>query len=140
MSATSRGDRIIARARELMGTPWVLHATDLSIGIGCAGLVLECYRAAGIRLQNPYEGIHGSQLRPGLRLLQQLRRASTGDPGDVVVFAYPHPRYESRHLGLVIGAGRMISSLPDVGVSELQWSEDATWAALFFGYATVRGR
>lgn len=137
---SGRGARILERARELIGTPWVLHATDPAIGLGCAGLVLECYRAAGVRLQDPYAGVHGSQMRPGLRLLLQLARVPTGEPGDVVIFAFPHPRYESRHLGLVVEPGWMISSLPDVGVGALQWSVDSTWAALFVGYATVNGR
>lgn len=134
----SFGDRVLSGIQDLMGAPWGYHATGPH-AFGCVGLVVEAYRRAGVRLRDPYQDCHAWDRRAGVQLLEQCERTAAPERGGIVIFATPHPRKQTLHLALVVSPTRMLGSLPETGVSELDWTEDETWASRFIGYARVKG-
>jgi lipoprotein Spr len=47
------GDRIVAAARALAGTPFRLHGRSPATGVDCVGLALLSARAAGLNVEQP---------------------------------------------------------------------------------------
>jgi lipoprotein Spr len=47
------GDRIVAAARALVGTPFRLHGRSPATGVDCVGLALLSARAAGLNVEEP---------------------------------------------------------------------------------------
>ncbi|MEZ5382307.1 MAG: NlpC/P60 family protein [Microthrixaceae bacterium] len=94
-AASSTGQRAVAAAMSVRGTPYRWAGASPSSGFDCSGLVLWAYAQAG---------------RPGLphssRMLVSMgRRISVGQlqPGDLVAYGSP-----VHHIGIYIGGGQYV--------------------------------
>lgn len=122
----SRGQRIAAAARSLLGVPFRLHGRDPAAGVDCVGLALFSVRAAGVQVAEPppYR-IRGDRHIPAMRWLETLgletlglRLADDAAVGDIVV-AQVSPI--QMHL-LVDGGVAMINAHAGLGrVVEMPW-------------------
>lgn len=133
---TSLGERILRGGRGLLGAPWAWHGTGPE-GWGCVGFVCEAYARAGLRLRDPYQDCHGLDRRAGAQLLEEFERRPEGEPGGLVIFAWPHPTKQMLHLALVVDATTMLGSLPERGVAEVRWAGVPEWDDRLVGYASL---
>lgn len=134
---TKVGARILAGARTLVGKPWGYHTAGPD-SWGCVGMVVEAHRLARISLPNPYDLKDAQYHRPGAMLLAECDRLTEGEPGDIIIFTWPHATEHILHVGIVVSPTRMIDSQPATGVAEVEWRQDPELAARFVGYARAR--
>jgi lipoprotein Spr len=97
------GDRIIAAARALVGTPFRLHGRSRVTGVDCVGLALLSARAAGLHVEEPppYR-LHAGPTPPVESWMHAARfvAARGAGAGDIVLV-----RISPLQLHLVIDAG-----------------------------------
>jgi cell wall-associated NlpC family hydrolase len=81
------GDRVLAEARALLGTPW-RHLGRSETGIDCIGLVLVAAARVGIVLPDPAPYTRepsGQTLRQGMASVLDHVPLAEVEPGDVLV-------------------------------------------------------
>lgn len=102
-AASGRVGAVLARARELLGVPYVYGGASTS-GLDCSGFTMLAYAAAGIRLP------HSSALQPRFG-----RRVYDPRPGDLVKWPWNHVAIYLGG-GLTIGAHRSgtVSSISSI--------------------------
>lgn len=124
-------DRIVARAHELIGTPYRWGGESEKAGFDCSGLLVYLYSSIAKR-QLPRT--------TGLMIAQQRNLVDQGDlqPGDAVFFNH-NGRGRTNHVGLYIGAGRFIHA-PSTGktiridsLDNSYWQRRYTTARRFSG-------
>lgn len=93
-----KGDRIISRARAMLGTPYVMGGRNPG-GFDCSGLVQWAYRHEGITL--PRTAREQSQVGTRIMDVKSMRA------GDIVAFRHPRRGY---HTGIYVGDGKFIHS------------------------------
>ena len=93
-----KGDRIISRARMMIGTPYVRGGRNPG-GFDCSGLVQWAYKREGISL--PRTAREQSQVGTRIMDVEAMRA------GDIVAFRHPRRGY---HTGIYVGDGKFIHS------------------------------
>lgn len=92
-----------------MGIPFVPHGRDPGKGLDCAGLVVHCYAAAGLEIEDQPYSLSG---RPDLWSLvvnafdvPALERVNAPfEPGDILAFRRPaNAPYLNNHLAIFDG-------------------------------------
>jgi cell wall-associated NlpC family hydrolase len=91
--------RIIAEARNWIGTPFNHQGRVRGVGVDCAGLVIRVAQEVGLPMR---EETGYSPIPDGVGIMrscdEQMRRIDGYTLGDVVLFSFgPHPQ----HLGIV---------------------------------------
>lgn len=97
--ATTRGERAVKHALEVVGTPYRWGGESPSTGFDCSGLVRWAYGRVGIDLPHSSYALYGEGRR--------VREAQM-EPGDLLFFE------GLGHVGLYLGNGRMVHS-PQTG-------------------------
>ncbi|KAF1053003.1 MAG: Murein DD-endopeptidase MepH [Stenotrophomonas maltophilia] len=96
----SKTQRLLARAKELIGTPYHWGGTTVEQGFDCSGLLVYLFRTeAGVQLPRTTSAMLAEQQTQVKR--KQLR------PGDAVFFN-SNGRGRIGHVGLYLGEGRFI--------------------------------
>jgi len=91
---------VVARALELLGTPYRAGGTSPATGFDCSGLIHYVYRdAAGIELPRTAAGL--DRLRVPAPAAEALR------PGDLVLFSVKR-RDRIDHAGIYVGDGEFV--------------------------------
>lgn len=93
-----KGDRIISRARAMIGMPYVRGGRNPG-GFDCSGLVQWAYKNEGISL--PRTAREQSQVGTRITDVEEMRA------GDIVAFRHPRRGY---HTGIYVGDGKFIHS------------------------------
>ena len=93
-----KGDRIISRARTMIGMPYVRGGRNPG-GFDCSGLVQWAYKNEGISL--PRTAREQSQVGTRITDVEEMRA------GDIVAFRHPRRGY---HTGIYVGDGKFIHS------------------------------
>jgi lipoprotein Spr len=97
------GEKIVAAARTLVGTPFRLHGRSPSSGVDCVGLALLSVRTAGVHVEEPppYR-LHAGPTPPVERWMREAGfvAAHGGGAGDIVLV-----RISALQPHLVIDAG-----------------------------------
>lgn len=93
-----KGDRIISRARTMIGMPYVRGGRNPG-GFDCSGLVQWAYKNEGISL--PRTAREQSQVGTRITDVEDMRA------GDIVAFRHPRRGY---HTGIYVGDGKFIHS------------------------------
>ena len=93
-----KGDRIISRARTMIGMPYVRGGRKPG-GFDCSGLVQWAYKNEGISL--PRTAREQSQVGTRITDVEEMRA------GDIVAFRHPRRGY---HTGIYVGDGKFIHS------------------------------
>ena len=94
-------DRIIARARALIGVPFRLHGRDADSGLDCVGLVALAFgRADGIRTGYSLRGGSAESFTTMIAALGLARRRANPRAGDVLLMQAGPVQF---HLGLWTG-------------------------------------
>ena len=93
-----KGDRIISRARAMIGMPYVRGGRNPG-GFDCSGLVQWAYKNEGISL--PRTAREQSQVGTRITDVESMRA------GDIVAFRHPRRGY---HTGIYVGDGKFIHS------------------------------
>lgn len=93
-----KGDRIISRARTMIGMPYVRGGRNPG-GFDCSGLVQWAYKNEGISL--PRTAREQSQVGTRITDVDEMRA------GDIVAFRHPRRGY---HTGIYVGDGKFIHS------------------------------
>ena len=93
-----KGDRIISRARTMIGMPYVRGGRNPG-GFDCSGLVQWAYKNEGITL--PRTAREQSQVGTRITDVEEMRA------GDIVAFRHPRRGY---HTGIYVGDGKFIHS------------------------------
>ena len=114
------GARIIAAASTQLGVPYVWGGSTAGVGLDCSGLVLYAVRqASGGRTRMPR--VADAQTRVGTPVpTDQLQ------PGDLISFTDPGATV-AHHIGIYVGAGRMIHSPETGGVVSYATLADPYW-------------
>lgn len=95
---SEKGDRIISRARAMIGMPYVRGGRTPG-GFDCSGLVQWAYKNEGISL--PRTAREQSQVGTRITDVEAMRA------GDIVAFRHPRRGY---HTGIYVGDGKFIHS------------------------------
>ena len=94
-------DRIVARARTLIGTPFRLHGRDAETGLDCVGLVALAYaRREGIPTGYALRGGSAESFIMMIAALGLTRRRGLPRAGDVLLMQAGPAQF---HLGLWMG-------------------------------------
>ena len=93
-----KGDRIVSRARTMIGMPYVRGGRNPG-GFDCSGLVQWAYKNEGISL--PRTAREQSQVGTRITDVEEMRA------GDIVAFRHPRRGY---HTGIYVGDGKFIHS------------------------------
>jgi murein DD-endopeptidase / murein LD-carboxypeptidase len=94
-------DRIIARARALLGMPFRLHGRDPDTGLDCVGLVSEaCQRQVGIPTGYALRGGSADSYSRTIAALRLTRRRGEPRRGDILLMVAGPQQF---HLGLWTG-------------------------------------
>lgn len=96
------GDAIVAKAKEMLGLPYVWGGTDPQRGVDCSGLVQSAYAAFGIELPR----LSADQARAGRPV------ASMNDvrPGDLIAWDNSSRNNGADHIAIYAGNGQMIEA------------------------------
>ncbi|SEB89425.1 NlpC/P60 family protein [Nocardioides exalbidus] len=96
------GDQVVAKAKEMIGLPYVWGGTDPEKGVDCSGLVQSVYRSFGIELPR----LSADQARSGTPV------ASMADakPGDLIAWDNSSRNVGADHIAIYIGNGQMIEA------------------------------
>ncbi len=118
--------RIVAIARDWLGTPYHHGASLRGAGTDCLGLVRGIWRELHGSEPEPVEPYSGdwAEATGEERMLQVAcrhlieRKVSEALPGDVLVFRL-RPGVVAKHTGILAPAGRMIHAQESVPVAEV---------------------
>ncbi|MDR7252835.1 cell wall-associated NlpC family hydrolase [Nocardioides sp. BE266] len=96
------GDAIVAKAKEMLGLPYVWGGTDPERGVDCSGLVQSVYSSFGIDLPR----LSADQARAGRPV------ASMNDvrPGDLIAWDNSSRNNGADHIAIYAGNGQMIEA------------------------------
>ncbi|MGE3627704.1 MAG: NlpC/P60 family protein [Hyphomicrobiales bacterium] len=135
-------ERIVAKAREWLGTPYHHQASVKGVGCDCLGLVRGIYReliGEEPEAIPPYtpdwaEGQGIETLLAGARRNLAEREPVNAQPGDVLVFRL-RAGAMAKHMGVLSAPHRMIHAIEGAPVSEVhcgRWWRRHTAAAFSF--------
>lgn len=118
------GDRLIAVARQYIGTPYYYGGTSPS-GFDCSGFTQYVFSQVGINLQRTADAQFGQGRQVDSNTLKT---------GDLVFFS----TYEAgpSHVGIYIGSGRFIHSGSSTGVTVSSLS-DGYWRGNYYGATRI---
>lgn len=96
------GDQVVAKAKEMLGLPYVWGGTDPERGVDCSGLVQSAYASLGIELPR----LSADQARAGRPV------ASMNDvrPGDLIAWDNSSRNNGADHIAIYAGNGQMIEA------------------------------
>lgn len=96
------GEQVVAKAREMIGLPYVWGGSDPQSGVDCSGLVQSVYSSFGIELPR----LSADQARAGTPV------ASMADakPGDLIAWDNSSRNVGADHIAIYIGNGQMIEA------------------------------
>ncbi len=95
-------DRIIARARALLGVPFRLHGRDPETGLDCVGLVARaCHRDEGVPTGYALRGGNADGYGRIIDALRLTRRRGDPRTGDILLMAAGPEQF---HLGFWTGS------------------------------------
>ncbi len=117
--SSSKGEQIVAFAKQFIGTPYVYGGTNLSSGVDCSGFIYSVFKNFGITLNR----VSRDQIKNGTPVSK-----SELVPGDLVFFNTGGNSSIS-HVGMYIGNGQYIHST-DGG------NKGVTITSLNSGYST----
>ena len=115
---TAAESAVVAKARELLGVPYLWGGTDPSKGLDCSGFVQLVYKSQGIDLPR----VSSQQATAG-RAVSSLAEAR---PGDLLFFDYSPSRPGIDHVGIYLGEGQMIAAPQPGEVVKIQSVGDPT--------------
>ncbi len=136
MSSSNSSARIVAEARQWLGTPYVHQASRKGVGCDCLGLVRGVWRAViGPEPETPppysaswtdvLDGERESLLAAALRHLHPMWLAAEGasglplvHPGQVLLFRY-RAHLPARHAAIATTPDTMIHAQENIGVVEV---------------------
>jgi hypothetical protein len=104
--ATATESAVVAEAQKFIGVPYLWGGTDPTKGLDCSGFTRLVYDNLGIDLPRT-----SSQQATSGRPVASLADAR---PGDLVFFDYSSERPGIDHVGIYVGAGKMIAA-PQAG-------------------------
>jgi soluble lytic murein transglycosylase-like protein len=105
---TASESAVVDQAQKYLGVPYLWGGTDPSKGLDCSGLTQLVYKNLGIDLPRT-----ASQQATAGQPVASLAQAR---PGDLVFFDYSSSRAGVDHVGIYLGAGKMIAA-PQEGES-----------------------
>jgi cell wall-associated NlpC family hydrolase len=125
-----RGAQAVALARAQTGKPYVWGGASPQTSFDCSGLVQWVYGQAGARLPRTAQQQFNATARIGRDELQ---------PGDLVFFTRTYPSREPiTHVGIYMGAGRMINAPTAGDVVREMPVFSGFWGAHYAGAGRVR--
>ena len=95
---TSTGEKVVAYAKQFIGTPYVSGGNSLTSGVDCSGFTQQVYKNFGINLQRSSRGQYASN---GYAVSK-----SDLKPGDLVFYGYS----SVNHVAIYIGNSQIIHS------------------------------
>ena len=100
------GEKIVAKAKKYLGTPYVWNSTDPDVGFDCSGFVYYVYNSLGYKMPRTQSKMYAQGTPVSKKNLQ---------PGDVVFFQNTYKEGIS-HCGIYVGDSKFIhaSSSGDV--------------------------
>ncbi|CUR62149.1 Lytic transglycosylase catalytic [metagenome] len=101
-TGAATGDAVVAKAKEMLGLPYVWGGTDPERGVDCSGLVQSVYKSFGIELPR----LSADQARAGRPV------ASMNDvrPGDLIAWDNSSRNNGADHIAIYAGNGQMIEA------------------------------
>jgi cell wall-associated NlpC family hydrolase len=101
-TGAATGDAVVAKAKEMLGLPYVWGGTDPERGVDCSGLVQSVYKSFGIELPR----LSADQARAGRPV------ASMNDvrPGDLIAWDNSSRNVGADHIAIYAGNGQMIEA------------------------------
>jgi len=126
VTAPGTDNRIVALARDWLGTPYRHQASRKGVGCDCLGLVRAVYaEATGRSTEDPAPYAADWAERSGEERLFKAAQAYCGEPlplaraesGDIVLFRW-RPGHAAKHAGILSGGGRFIHAYEQAGVVE----------------------
>lgn len=97
------GEQVVAKAREMVGLPYVWGGTDPERGVDCSGLVQSAYASLGVELPR----LSADQARSGTEVQGGLAAAR---PGDLIAWDNSSRNVGADHIAIYIGNGQMIEA------------------------------
>ena len=110
--ATASESAVVAEAQKYLGVPYVWGGTDPTKGLDCSGFTQLVYSNLGIDLPRT-----SSQQATAGRAVASIDEAR---PGDLVFFDYSSGRAGIDHVGIYLGAGKMIAAPQEGEVVKVQ--------------------
>ncbi|MBS2940002.1 transglycosylase SLT domain-containing protein [Nocardioides sp. J2M5] len=101
-AGTVTGDQVVAKAREMVGLPYVWGGTDPQRGVDCSGLVQSVYSSFGIELPR----LSADQARAGTPVASMAE----AQPGDLIAWDNSGRNVGADHIAIYIGDGQMIEA------------------------------
>ncbi|KRF37458.1 transglycosylase SLT domain-containing protein [Nocardioides sp. Soil805] len=96
------GEQVVAKAREMVGLPYVWGGTDPERGVDCSGLVQSAYSAFGIELPR----LSADQARSGT----EVPSLAAARPGDLIAWDNSSRNVGADHIAIYLGNGQMIEA------------------------------
>jgi soluble lytic murein transglycosylase-like protein len=101
-TGSATADQVLAKAREMVGLPYVWGGTDPERGVDCSGLVQSAFASVGIDLPR----LSADQARAGTAV-PSLAEAR---PGDLIAWDNSGRNVGADHIAIYLGDGRMIEA------------------------------
>ncbi|MCZ4288023.1 NlpC/P60 family protein [Hoeflea alexandrii] len=126
MSADLQAERIVAAARDWIGTPYRHQGSRKGVGCDCLGLVRGVWaEVTGSLTEEPGAYAPDWAERSGTERLMAAARLHCGDPvppaeampGDIVLFRW-RAGVSAKHTGILSGPDRFIHAYEPAGVIE----------------------
>lgn len=131
--------RLVARARAMVGTPWHHQGRAPGAGIDCVGLLVEAGRAEGLRVID--STLYGDHPDPG-ELEQHLEANCdrvTGEPHPAdIVRMWMRRRSDPVHAALWTGEGTIIHAFRANGAGEVREDPIEHWLERFVDFWRYR--
>lgn len=110
--ATAVESAVIAKARELLGVPYLWGGTDPSKGLDCSGFTQLVFRSQGVELPR----VSSQQATAG----SPVASLAEARPGDLLFFDYSPTRPGIDHVGIYLGGGQMVAAPQSGDVVKVQ--------------------